>query len=153
MPKIQNILCPIDFSQSAMNALDYAIELAKVVRADIKLLHVYEDPLASIPFARTGSAGDPTAPIEIIEEARRKRIAEIERLQAMCASHGVQAKVQEIEGTPAQTIVKVAGETGIDLIIMGTHGRTGLSHALVGSVAERVVRQSPCPVLTVRSKA
>lgn len=153
MSTIKNILCPIDFSKCAIDALDYAIELAKVVKADLKLLHVYEDPLASIPFARTGSAGEPTAPIEIIEEARRKRVAEIERLQALCVSHGVGTKVQEIEGTPAQTIVKVAADTHVDLIVMGTHGRTGLSHALVGSVAERVVRLAPCPVLTVRAKA
>ncbi|HEX2677096.1 MAG TPA: universal stress protein, partial [Polyangiales bacterium] len=71
----------------------------------------------------------------------------------LCQSHGVGARVDEVEGVPATAIVKVATDTKTDLVVMGTHGRTGLAHVVVGSVAERVVRLAPCPVLTVRGKA
>ncbi len=152
MNDIKNILCPIDFSECSGHALDYAIDLAKSLKANLYLLHVYQDPLASIPFARPNTAGAPTAPIDVVEEARHKRKAEIERLRKMSADHGVSTRVAEIEGVPAQTIAATAKDDNADLIVMGTHGRTGLAHAMVGSVAERVVRNAHCPVLTVPGK-
>lgn len=150
---IKNILCPIDFSACSSEALDYAVELAKKLGADLHLLHVYQDPLAGIPFARPNTAGAPAAPLEVIEQARAARKTEIERLRKLCTDHGITTRVEEIEGVPAATIVKAASDNKTDLIVMGTHGRTGLAHVVVGSVAERVVRLSPCPVLTVRGKS
>jgi nucleotide-binding universal stress UspA family protein len=150
MATIKNILCPIDFSECSHQALDYAIDLAKTLGANMRLLHVYQDPISSIPFAIGGTAGLPTAPIELIVEARKQRDAEIARMQQVCRDRGISTEVEEIEGAPALTIVMAAEDHKVDLIVMGTHGRTGIAHAMVGSIAERVVRLSPCPVLTVR---
>jgi nucleotide-binding universal stress UspA family protein len=150
---IKNILCPIDFSKCSGAALDYAMELAKTLNAGLHLLHVYQDPLASVPFARPGTAGAPSAPIDEIEQARKKRTTEIQRLQKVCIDHGVATRVEEVEGVPATSIVAAAQAAKADLIVMGTHGRSGLAHIMVGSVAERVVRLAQCPVLTVRGPA
>ena len=151
MVKIQSILCPIDFSDCSGHALDYARDLAKLLGASLRLLHVYEDPISTIPFAIAGTAGLPTTPVDLVNEARSHRLVEASRLQKLCTEHGVTTHVEEVEGLPAETIIKVAKDTHADLIVMGTHGRTGLSHLVVGSIAERVVRLSSCPVLTVRS--
>jgi nucleotide-binding universal stress UspA family protein len=112
---IKNILCPIDFSNCSGVALDYAVELAKTLKASLHLLHVYQDPLSTIPFGRPGT-GDvvgavarqqtPSAPIAAIEEARQKRADEIVRLHKMCTAHGIVTSVEEIEGVPTATIVK-----------------------------------------------
>jgi nucleotide-binding universal stress UspA family protein len=150
MVEIKNILCPIDFSKCSGTALDYAINFAKMCGANLHLIHVYQDPLSAIPFARPGTAGPATAPYEVIEEARRKRTEEIQRLKKMCVERGVNTSVDEIEGVPASVIVDLAKTGKSDLIVMGTHGRSGLAHIMVGSVAERVVRLAHCPVLTVR---
>ncbi len=162
MADIKNILCPIDFSKCSGVALDYSIELAKTLKASLHLLHVYQDPLSTIPFGRPGT-GDvvgavarqqtPSTPIAAIEDARQKRAAEIQRLHQMCTEHGIATSVEEIEGVPAATIVKAAQDRKTDLIVMGTHGRSGIAHLMVGSVAERVVRLAQCPVLTVRGPA
>jgi universal stress protein A len=151
MATIKNILCPIDFSECSGKALDYAIDLAKKVDADLRLLHVYEDPIAAIPFAMVGTGGLPSAPIDVVIDARKKRASEIERLQIMCREHGLTTQVEELEGSPVDTIVKAAAMHKADLIVMGTHGRKGISHMMIGSIAERVVRLAPCPVLTVRA--
>lgn len=152
MVNIKTILCPIDFSACSSEALDYALDLARQLKANLHLLHVYQDPLAGIPFARPNTSGAAAAPIEVIEEARKARKTEIERIRTMCTDHGVSTRIEEIEGVPAAAIVKAATDSASDLVVMGTHGRTGLAHVVVGSVAERVVRLSPCPVLTVRGK-
>ncbi len=153
MPNIKKILCPIDFSACSAEALDYAKELAKMLGASVHLLHVYQDPLANVPFARANTSGAPSAPIDEIEAARRGRKTEIERLQKVCTDHGVPTQVEEVEGVPASAIVEAASRAKVDLIVLGTHGRTGLAHVVVGSVAERVVRLAQCPVLTVRGKS
>ena len=149
MSYIKKILCPIDFSECSERALDYAARMAKTLAADLQLLHAYVDPLSSIPFARTSSAGAPSAEPEIVAQARKHRKDEILRLQDMCAQHGVATQVEEVEGEARKVINEVALRDNVDLIIMGTHGRTGAARALLGSVSERVVRSSPCPVLIV----
>lgn len=149
MPVIKNILCPIDFSKCSERSLDYAAGLAKTLGADMHLVHAYVDPLASIPFGRAGTAGPPAADPEVISDARSKRQREIERLQKLCENHGVNTSVREVEGEPRKVICETAESEKVDLIIMGTHGRTGAARALIGSVSERVVRTAPCPVLVV----
>lgn len=146
---IKDILVPVDFSRCSGAALDVAVQYADRLGARLHLLHVYVDPLASVPFGRDGVAGPPTAPIEVIEDARRARQAEVAKLQARCEQHGVSVKVDEIEGDPKRVIVDQAGQIGADLIVMGTHGRSGVARMLLGSVAERTVRTASCPVLTV----
>lgn len=146
---IQDILVPVDFSRCSGAALDVAVQYAERFGARVHLLHAYVDPIASVPFGRDGISGPPTAPIEVLQDARRAREAEAAKLQARCEEHGVEAKVDEIEGDPKRVIVDYAGQMGADMIVMGTHGRSGVTRMLLGSVAERTVRSASCPVLTV----
>ena len=149
MTQIKNILCPIDFSKCSERALDYAVHMASLLGAELHLVHAYVDPLASIPFGRANTAGPAAADPELITAAKQERAQEVARLQALCDKHGVTTTVKEVEGEPRHVICQIAKDDAADLIIMGTHGRTGAARALIGSVAERVVRTAPCAVLTV----
>ena len=148
MPEIKYILCPVDFSKCSERALDYAVRMASLLGADLHLVHAYVDPVASIPFGRTNT-WPPAAVPEEVAAATQERAQEVQKLQALCEKHGVTNTVREVEGEPRSVICKIAKDDNADLIIMGTHGRTGAARALIGSVAERVVRTAPCPVLTV----
>jgi nucleotide-binding universal stress UspA family protein len=141
---VQHMLVPLDFSATADRALEYAIALAQHLHARLTLLHVFDlTPLA---------LGDPatvfpTTALDALEtEAQHLLQASLDRVRHA----GLQGESLLVQGTPTHTIVETAGEQGVDLIIMGTHGRTGLAHVFLGSVAEHVVRQAPCPVLVVR---
>jgi nucleotide-binding universal stress UspA family protein len=137
---------PTDFSKHSETALKYAVSFAEKFGAEIYLLHVVQDFALFLPD--TVTAGPPILPpVEELTAAVRTALDRIvkehhlERLQV----HG-----EAREGTPYHEIITFAKEKDVDLIIMGTHGRTGLAHLLLGSVAEKVVRKAPCPVLTVR---
>lgn len=149
MPQIKKILCPVDFSKCSQRSVDYATEMAKVLNAELHLVHAYSDPLDSIPFGRANTSGAAAADPELISKAQQARTSEAQRLQALCEEHGVTTAVSEIAGEARVVICDAAKQTESDLIIMGTHGRTGAARALIGSVAERVVRTAPCPVLVV----
>ena len=143
---LKQILVPTDFSPHADAALRFAIELAKPYAAAVTLLHVIEDPLA----AGMWSSEIYTAEIAGLQvnlvkdaEAQLRRLAE--------TSAGARIVTEVRTGRTAPTILEVAQSTGADLIVMGTAGRTGLAHLVMGSVAERVVRAAPCPVLTIRA--
>jgi nucleotide-binding universal stress UspA family protein len=143
---MQRILCPVDFSESADHAMRYAVALAETFGAELTLLHVVAPMIAALP-------GDISLPatlqtdIDELETACRERL---EQLVGKMAPNGVPVQHKIINGVPFVEIIRYARETETDLIVMGTHGRTGLGHLLIGSVAERVVRKSPCPVLTVK---
>ena len=146
---ITRILVPTDFSPDADAALRYAIDLAKPFGASVDLLHVLEDPLAagmwSAEFYTAEIAG---LSVNLVKnaEARLRGIVDETKAPLRLSS--------EVRIGPAfATILDAAREHGADLIVMGTKGRTGLAHLLMGSVAERVVRLAPCPVLTVRPTA
>ena len=141
---IKRILVPTDFSPHAEAALAYASDLAAAVGASVHLLHVVEDPLA----AGAWSAAMYTAEIAGLQ-VNLVRDAE-QRLREYAADHRGTGGTEVRSGNVAKTVLDVARERAIDLIVMGTHGRTGLAHAVMGSVAERVVRLAPCPVLTLR---
>jgi universal stress protein A len=146
---ITRILVPTDFSCDADTAMRYAIDLAKPFGASVELLHVVEDPLAagmwSAEFYTAEIAG---LQLNLVKdsEARLQRIVEDANTPVWLVS-------EVRTGSAATTIVETAREHHADLIVMGTKGRTGLAHLLMGSVAERVVRLAPCPVLTVRADA
>ena len=141
----RNILVPIDFSAQCENALDYAIGLASKLDATIHLIHVIGLPAMGVPelgLALTSS---------VIEQMVNTNEAALEKLAAARRAAG--AKIGEVllrTGDAREMILHAAESVHADLIIMGTHGRRGLSRALLGSVAEWVVRVSPVPVLTVR---
>ena len=145
MIKLERILVSTDFSEVADAALEYGRTLADYFHASLHLLHVAGDLLA----ANVGVAGvvpDLTAVQREGEEAARRRLSE--RLHSHEAATVVRGEVLT-SNAPAQTIVEYAKNNGMDLIVIGTQGRSGVSRFLLGSVAERVVRTAPCPVLSV----
>jgi len=137
----QHVLVPIDFSANADHALDYAIRLAHTLQARLTLLHVIE-PLA------IGSVE--TLPYTYLQDLEAKITDIMADYHARVTAAGLQSDFTIVHGVPFHVIIETARTAHADLIIMGTHGRTGLPHVLLGSVAERVVRLAPCPVLVVR---
>ena len=138
----QHILVPIDFSPSADQAFDYALTLARTLQARLTLVHVIDPlPVGNIETMPFTYLHDLEAKITDLMTAYRDRVT----------GAGLQSDFVIVHGVPFQSIVETARTAHVDLIIMGTHGRTGLSHVLLGSVAERVVRLAPCPVLTVKA--
>lgn len=142
MLEMATILYPTDFSANAEAALALASALAREGHGRVVVLHVERPPLATLG----GTAGVPPLPTEY----DRQRLEE--QLQSIKPSRPGIAVEHRLEyGDPASVILKTAHEIGTDLIVMGTHGRTGLRRLLMGSVAEQVVRKASCPVLTVRT--
>ena len=140
-PLAKKILVATDFSEGSDEALDRAIEMAKVSGAEIEVLHVIE--LAEeFPFGTTYFDADygvlyASVDRELARRADRARAA------------GLRCETKIIEGTATTDIIQRAQRIGADLVVVGNHGRTGLAHIVLGSVAERVVRRASCPVLTV----
>jgi nucleotide-binding universal stress UspA family protein len=145
MGLFDRILCPLDFSHHAQRALAVATEMARKFEASLTLLHAYVIPSYPLPEGYVMASSETVA--EILSKTQHA-MAEA-RLEAI--RKGV-AKVDVLmtEGAAFTEIIRVARELSSDLIVMGTHGRTGLRHALLGSVAEKVVRKAPCAVLTIR---
>ncbi|MBV8757015.1 MAG: universal stress protein [Deltaproteobacteria bacterium] len=144
----KTILVPHDFSSSANHAAALARDEAKVHGAKILLLHVIDIP----PSFETTSVIPPEtgAPINAKDYAVATAEKHLEDIAARLAKDGATATTFIRVGNPVDQINIFAGENNVDLIIMGTHGRSGLQHLLVGSVAERIVRTSVKPVLTIR---
>jgi nucleotide-binding universal stress UspA family protein len=139
------ILCPVDFDEPSMEALDFARELAEQNGATLTLLHV-----APLPMNATEISPIPMEPYPVWEQIARAR------LQKVVAEHlegkGVAYKAETRSGEAAWGILEQARETDPDLIVMATHGRKGVSHFFIGSVAERVIRQASRPVLVFRPR-
>jgi nucleotide-binding universal stress UspA family protein len=142
---------PYDFSDHARAALDEAADLCRRLGGDLHLVHVVQSPLYMYSFAYAGEAAAVTPPIDMTEISE----AALKSLREVIAELDVPGKVEPhvFEGASiAETLRESAVNLGADLIVMGTHGRTGLAHAFLGSVAERTLRSAPCPVLTVQSQ-
>ncbi len=140
----KTILVPTDFSQAAAVALDYAVELAEKLGSKLLVMHAFELPLVGFP--------DGTMTITA-EMATRITVAAQKALDDIVAKHetrGVELVTALVQGDPREAVLTKAEEVGADLIVMGTHGRRGIARALIGSVAESVVRTSSIPVLTLR---
>lgn len=145
---ITRILVPLDFGPLADAVVAYAAAIAAPARASVDLLHVVEDPAGTHDWVTDLYLREMTAIRErAIEEAERSLGRYVTRL----ALEGVEARRRVVIGRPTATILAECRTLGTDLIVMGTHGRTGLPHVVMGSVAEQVVRAAPCPVLTVRA--
>jgi len=146
MIQIERVLCPIDFSDNAQIALRYAISFADKFGAQLHLVNVVQDLIAMVP--EPGLAFPPSGNYmgEMVDSAEK----------GLAALPGEMSdKVTDIvrsvqQGPPFLEIIRYAKEHNIDMIVMSTHGRSGLAHILMGSTAEKVVRKAPCPVLTVR---
>jgi len=144
MSNFKTILHPTDFSPSASEALNIANSLARQQGAKLILLHVAQRPITSV-----GGMPVPPPPPPVIDWPALQ--AQLNALAADTKIDSVEARV--VEGDPAGAIVDLAREAGADVIVIGSHGRTGLGRLLMGSVAEHVVRKASCPVLTVKTPA
>ncbi len=151
MPDRQaHILVALDFSPLAEAVVAYAGALAGPLGAQVTLLHVVEDPAGSHDWIADLYLREVTAIRErAIEEAERG----LGRFCARLALDALTVRPQVVVGRPTRAILAAATGLGADLIVIGTHGRTGLPHVVLGSVAEQIVRAAPCPVLTVRTDA
>jgi nucleotide-binding universal stress UspA family protein len=144
---LRRILVPTDFSEPSMEALDMAIAFAQRFGASMTLFHAHEMPTYVFPDAVM-----PVTP-QVVSQLEQSSKAELDRIAERVRAAGITVDTVATVGPNDVEICRYADQIGADLIIMGTHGRTGLRHALLGSVAEKVVRRAPCPVLTVRPHA
>lgn len=142
---ISRILVPTDFSECSTEALEYAMSLAKPFQADLILTHVIE------PFP--GAAVNGIAFINFEERLIPEARALLDKFSQRPLEEELSVETHLTRGIPSREISTLAEREGADLIVMGTHGRTGINHLMAGSVAEKVVRLSHCPVLTVHSRA
>ena len=145
--RLQRILVPLDFSDTARKALQYAVPLASAFAAELLLVHVLPPP--TLPLEQGYVPPDlAVSPEELRSWAR----SELEKLAVSQIGTRARCQLRVCEGVAWNEIVTVARATETDLIVLATHGRTGLKHVLLGSVAERVTRHAPCPVLVVREQ-
>jgi len=140
----RNILVPLDLGDHATRVLEYAVALAATLDAKVHVLHAVNWPVlgAEIPVSVSDKAMD-----EIVAKHQR----ELDQLAATYARGAPVGSVEVKVGDPRALIPQIAEQRGVDLIVMGTHGRSGIARLLLGSVAETVARAAPCPVLLVRS--
>jgi len=148
MKPIDKILIAIDFSDNSTYAFDYALTLAKQFNAELTLLHVINEPVdlrgfyvPHISFEQLEKEIE-TGAASMLEKFCQEKLKDFTRYETSIVS-----------GIPYEEIIRNAQETDASLIVLGTHGRTGLDHLIFGSTAERVVRGSACPVLTIRLPA
>lgn len=151
MVSIERILVPVDFSECSVAALRYALYLASNLEASVDVLNVWEPPKGVLRDVDVKAPdGSPLSLRDYVESQAEAELAEF--------IHQFEEREQIVLnallkcGNATDEIVHAAEEGGYDLIVLGTHGRTGLSHFFLGSIAVKVVRQAPCPVLTIRLK-
>jgi nucleotide-binding universal stress UspA family protein len=149
MVNIKKILCPTDFSETSKKALNYAIELTKAFNAELEILHVQLDEAQVVAFYL------PEATINNV----KKELEESTKQQLEDFCNNLRHDLEQInytkkiiKGVPHIEIIQEAKATNADLIVIGTHGRSGFEHVLFGSTTEKVIRKSPCPVLSVSLK-
>jgi nucleotide-binding universal stress UspA family protein len=144
----KKILVPVDFSKCSGAALDYAMRLAKALDAKIEVVHAFEMPTLVPPHVVV-VMGEVQASLSEHAEREARR-----QFEAFLTEHGVTRETPRelLLGPAGLTIVERLASKDVDLVVMGTHGRTGLRRWVMGSTAEKVLREAPCPVLTVRTK-
>lgn len=144
MTEIRSIVCPVDFSPGSSHATEYAAGLAKTLNAKLLLLHVY--PLTTYVGPDGGMIITPDVAAQLSDQSQKA----LNRVCDHLKERGIHVEPHVRDGSPLDEITEFAEQNKADLIVMGTHGRGGLSRLLLGSVTERVVRTSKIPVLTVR---
>jgi universal stress protein A len=143
--EIRQILAPTDFSEFSKQAIESAFALAQTFGAKLLLLHVVELPAYPVEGFVPSTMGT-----TLIDDLQRQASLDLAQVLPEPPNATVEVSRQVVVGIPYRKIVEVAEAAKADLIVVATHGRTGLSHLVMGSVAERVVRTAPCPVLTIR---
>ncbi len=144
-PEISKVLVPIDFSDYSKSALKYAVSFVKHFSAQLILVYVVE-PVIYPPDFSMGQIAIPSVDLEMDKRA----MEELDKLSEQEIPSEIKVKSIVKTGKPFIEIIETAGEQDVDLIIIATHGHTGMEHILFGSTAEKVVRKAPCPVLTLR---
>ncbi len=144
----KSICCPVDFSDASRAAMEVAADLARRGGASLTLLHAY--PVPGYTFPDGSVVASPRMLQELADQSARHLGEWKKQAEALGA---LDVRVETVVGEPAAEIVAFARDRKVDLLVLGTHGRTGIEHALMGSVAERVVRRARCPVLTVHPNA
>jgi nucleotide-binding universal stress UspA family protein len=142
--RIRHILVPTDFSDGSTRAFETALDMARDSGAELTLLHVHHVPTTVFPDAIL-----PITP-DLMRDAERSVELILDEWRGRAHASGVMCDARTTIGSTHVEICETAEAIDADLIVIGTHGRGGFSHALLGSVAEKVVRKAPCPVLTVR---
>ncbi len=144
MIEINRILCPTDFSEFSSRALDHALVLARWYHSEISVVHVLPQVLMHpeyFPYLQEPILPDPGV--------RKQAMEELERFVSRTHDSGVTAEICLKEGEAVESILALTAEPAVDLLVMGTHGRRGFERLVLGSVAEKVLRQATCPVLTI----
>jgi nucleotide-binding universal stress UspA family protein len=146
MIRLAKLLVPTDFSEDSEQAARYAVELAKRFQAEIHCIHVVDIPADLMSTSDYYMTGPSEQFVDQLREESKKN------LEAFTEKNleGAQVQTAFLEGSPFVEIIRYARDQQIDLVVIATHGRTGLKHVLFGSVAEKVVRKAPCPVLVVK---
>jgi len=148
MNRIRRILHPTDFSRASSRAYQHAVELAKANRAELVLVHVLAPPM---PMLADGYVS-PKVYDDMAAAARAYGEKHLNALIGKAKQAGARVSGLVLEGLPHERIAQAARSKKADVVVVGTHGRTGFSRLFLGSVASRVLAVSPCPVLTVRGK-
>jgi nucleotide-binding universal stress UspA family protein len=150
MKNVQKILVPVDFSENSAQALEYAAKLARLFGATVEVLHVWSVP-ALLPQETLVVAGSDA--VKLIDLVQKRAEAELSTFVSHAADRGaVVTRTRAEPGIASRVILDAVENDDYDLVVMGTRGRNSFSDVLLGSVAERVVRRAPCPVVTVRSE-
>lgn len=152
MIQIARILVPVDFSPGSKTALELALTFAERFDARIEALHVWELPVYVRPDLMVWKEGSEDHRKPMKDVAQTQAVEQMTQfLRAMAAGQRGRITERLMSGSPVDVILELVEREAFDLVVMGTHGRTGLSHWLLGSVAERVTRVASCPVLTVHA--
>jgi nucleotide-binding universal stress UspA family protein len=149
--KIARILCPTDYSEFSERALIRAVRLARWFGASLTVVHV----VPPMPWLATADAGTAyvTVPEDLLRTSREEEVKALQRFVAPYRGEGLALHTRLLDGDPSRLIQEAAVELPADLLVVGTHGRSGFEHLLLGSVTERVLRRATCPVLTVGNAA
>jgi len=151
-PTIKIILVPVDFSEITMSVVENAVYFARLLSAKLLLLHVAHVPPLAEASTWLDPVVSPSVEHDIVSQMKRTAEAKLKELAEECGKEVVSAEALVREGVPFNEILKCAEEKEVDMIILGSHGRTGISYLLMGSVASRVVHRAKCSVLCVKTK-
>ena len=145
--QLKKILSPVDFSENSNHALQYALTLADLGGAELVLLHVVE----AISYPQSATLFEPLlGEVDLTMKLQSAFEEQLQQQVSKLQGEYINVRGKTVTGNTFMEIIQAAREEAADMIVMGTHGRTGLAHVLIGSVAEKVVRGAPCPVLTVK---
>lgn len=143
---LKRIVCPTDFSEPSLEGLKNGIKMAESLDSELLVVYVIEPP----SWSEIAYTQPIYTPVDWVSSLKKESMKKLSELQSEMVPEQVRSRLLILEGNPAETIVKLAAEESVDLIVIATHGYSGFHRFVFGSVTDRVVRTSPCPVLTIR---